>query len=207
MFISDNSDSVSDSDEETYKRHVNNKSTDNVKENEERLEKDRMNIKKQGERSYVFSNIEITDGKLIIRDINIPGLYIRKMQKKIPKADSQNECKYDNFHACYFCGIIVLHISEQLKTRKTRKLLKEVIHSDNDFTALRKLGDNRHNSAYIDKEKGKIILARRPKEQFDISKYRHCILGGEWVCLNGIKYHFQSCKQKHNMTEQNRDFY
>ena len=73
---------------------------------------------------------------------------------------------------------------------------------NDDFTALRKMGDDRHNSACIEKGEGEIIIARRPTEkQFDVSNYGPCILCRQWLCLKGIKYHFEACKKLHNMTE------
>ena len=71
-----------------------------------------------------------------------------------------------------FCGVVVLHINDHLKTHKTQQLVEQAVEND-DFTALRKMGDDRHNSACIEKG-GEIIIARRPTEkQFDISTTDH----------------------------------
>lgn len=155
------------------------------------------------------------DGELkesdIIRDKNIKGLYIKKQGTKTPKGMSTNDRLYDNLHACYFCGKVVLHIKLHLQTRKHRKedLVKKVLASDKpDFTLLRKMGDDKHNRKCTEKGEGQIILARRPKgNEFDVTKFGPCVICKEWVCLKGIKYHFNECKkQQHsNLNLKKRD--
>ena len=110
--VSNVTDSVSD---DTDKRNGKNKSTGNIDSvnKDERLENDNiMNRKKKGEIGYILRNKQITDEKLI-RDKNIPGLYIKQMQKKVPKAGSKNERKYDHFHSCFyvellFCTLMII---------------------------------------------------------------------------------------------------
>ena len=66
-------------------------------------------------------NDQIDD--LYIRDPNKPGLYIKKYRLKKPrmrKGQSRDTRIYDNTHACYFCGKVVLHINEHLKTHRTK---------------------------------------------------------------------------------------
>lgn len=136
----------------------------------------------------------------IIRDENNKGLYITKQRTKTPKGTSTNDRFYDNLHACYFCGKVVLHIKLHLQTRLHRKeeLVKNVLADEKpDFTMLRKMGDDKHNRECIEKGEGQIILARRPKgNKFDVSQFGPCVICKEWVYLKGIKYHFNECKKQ-----------
>ncbi|XP_069120721.1 uncharacterized protein [Argopecten irradians] len=139
------------------------------------------------------------DENLILRDKNIKGLYIKKQRTKTPKGSSKNTRVYDNTHSCYFCNKTVLHINLHLKTHRNQPKVKEVLeHGGNDFTTLRKLGDDKHNRRCIEEGHGEIILSRRPNDKyFDVTRFGPCPNCREWVLLKGIKYHYKECtKQK-----------
>ncbi|XP_033751889.1 uncharacterized protein LOC117335804 [Pecten maximus] len=138
------------------------------------------------------------DEEDITRDVNIDTLYIRKYKVKKPRLNpgqSKGVRIYDNYHACYFCEKVVLHINEHLKTHRNQDTVKNILNSDNpDFTLLRKLGDDRHNRKKVEMKKGEIILARRPKGKFDVTEYGPCPDCREWVMLDHIKLHHKHCQ-------------
>ena len=146
--------------------------------------------------------IEKSDDSAILRDKNIKGLYIKKRREKTPKGQSKNTRVYDNKHACYFCSKVVLHINLHLRTHRNKDQVREILKGENqDFTSLRKLGDDKHNRECIDKEKGEIILARRPNDSFfDVTRFGPCPKCKEWVRLKGIKCHYKECA-KHGLTD------
>ncbi|CAG2209412.1 unnamed protein product [Mytilus edulis] len=128
------------------------------------------------------------ESDFVMKDSNMKGIYIKRYRLKRPrtKAGQSRDIRiYDNTHACYFCGKIVLHINEHLKTHRNQDEVK----FEPDFTALLKLGDDRHNRQCLKKGEGEIILARRPKDYFDITQYGPCPDCREWVLLKGLKCH------------------
>ena len=126
----------------------------------------------------------------ILRDKKRNGIYVKKYKFK----KSGKRC-YDNTHACVYCGKIVLHINLHLKTHRNKEEVKEILRSEKqDFTELRKKGDDRHNREVLELGEGEIILARRSRDlKFDVRQYGPCPACREWVALKGLKYHYKSC--------------
>ncbi|XP_062566938.1 uncharacterized protein LOC134229248 isoform X2 [Saccostrea cucullata] len=160
-------------------------------------------IDKDGE-----SGEEIDDSEFLQRDQNIKGIYIKKYRLKKERefrGQSKDTRIYDNTHACFFCGKVVLHIKEHLKTHKNAEEVKEIMAMDHpDFTSLRKRGDDKHNRQVLEKGEGEIILARRPTTEFDITNFGPCPECREWVLLKSIKYHFRECTKKLEMTRRKK---
>lgn len=160
-------------------------------------------IDKDGE-----SGEEIDDSEFLQRDQNIKGIYIKKYRlkkKREFRGQSKDTRIYDNTHACFFCGKVVLHIKEHLKTHKNAEEVKEIMAMDHpDFTSLRKRGDDKHNRQVLEKGEGEIILARRPTTEFDITNFGPCPDCREWVLLKSIKYHFRECTKKLEMTRRKK---
>ncbi|XP_071149520.1 uncharacterized protein [Mytilus edulis] len=143
------------------------------------------------------------ESDFVMKDSNMKGIYIKRYRLKRPrtKAGQSRDIRiYDNTHACYFCGKIVLHINEHLKTHRNQDEVK----FEPDFTALRKLGDDRHNRQCLKKGEGEIILARRPKDYFDITQYGPCPDCREWVLLKGLKCHNIECNKYLNLKTKKR---
>ncbi|XP_071169348.1 uncharacterized protein [Mytilus edulis] len=143
------------------------------------------------------------ESDFVMKDSNMKGIYIKRYRLKRPrtKAGQSRDIRiYDNTHACYFCGKIVLHINEHLKTHRNQDEVK----FEPDFTALRKLGDDRHNRQCLKKGEGEIILARRPKDYLDITQYGPCPDCREWVLLKGLKCHNIECNKYLNLKTKKR---
>ncbi|XP_033729942.1 uncharacterized protein LOC117319213 [Pecten maximus] len=134
----------------------------------------------------------------IVRDIKNPKIYMRKHLKSKEGSGKQHKKGlrvYNNYHACYVCGRLVLHISTHMQRHRNVIEVKEVFsQTKKDFSSLRKLGDNKHNQHTVEIGEGEIILARRPTSNvFDITKYGPCPECFEWVLLKSIKYHHKGC--------------
>lgn len=190
------------SDESSTERQKNIKRQKQILYDKESTEDDSDDI--EDEETLNDKGLKCQRNVIKLRDKNIKGLYIKKMGRKTPKGNSKNTRLYDNRHACFFCGKVVLHIKEHLQSMQHRnnKLVRNVLESEKpDFTLLRKMGDDKHNRTNIEKGEGEIILARRPKNDvFDVSQYGPCVICREWVCLKGIKYHYNQCKKQHDCT-------
>lgn len=104
------------------------------------------------------------------RDINLPQIYIRKYMKSHSCSSAQAKRKvkgntrvYDNYHSCFYCGELRQHINVHMKSHKKIPAVKQVFEEDKpDFTAIRKLGDHKHNVKVMKEGRGEMILSRRP---------------------------------------------
>ena len=177
-------------------KRKNSESDDGVENDDTELEEMRKNDENSIEQ-------DILESDFVMRGPSIKGIYIKRYRLKKPRikaGQSRDIIIYDNTHACYFCGKIVLHIKEHLKTHKYR----EEVKVDPDFNVLRKLGDDRHNRRCLKKGEGEIILARRPKADFDVTHYGPCPDCREWVLLKGLKYHNIECTKHLNLKTKRR---
>ena len=151
---------------------------------------------------------EKDESELFQRDPNIKGIYIRKYRVKKEReyrGQSKDIRIYDNFHACFFCDKLVLHMNVHLKTHRDAEEVKEILAMDHpDFTKLRKWGDDKHNRQVLEKGEGEIILARRPTKEFDVTHFGPCPDCREWVLLKTIKYHNTGCTEKIGMTRRKK---
>ncbi|XP_052229409.1 uncharacterized protein LOC127843707 isoform X6 [Dreissena polymorpha] len=142
---------------------------------------------------------EVTDND-ILRDSEYPEIYIRKQLKKANSVSGQAYKKkhsrvYNNYHACYYCKELFLHIPVHMKThRNISEVRHELKKTQPDFSSLRKLGDDQHNRDVVNQKKGELIIARKSNEKtLDITKYGPCVNCREWMLLSGLKKHFRTC--------------
>ena len=156
--------------------------------------------------SLLFGNPELNRNKslkekYIIRDINLPGIFVRKLRKRTKASKAQaarkkdgNTRRYDNYHACLYCGKLIQHISTHsyMKSGSDKPEVKEIWRKADksgtkpDFTTLRKIGDNKHNCKVLAEGIGEIILTRRPKKTLDISQFGPCLQCKQWLLLKNI---------------------
>lgn len=122
-----------------------------------------------------------------------------KPQKhKLKGKKPDNTRVYDNYHACYYCGELRLHINGNsaghMKVHRKIPAVREKFEKEAkpDFTDVRKLGDHKHNVKVIKEGCGEIILSRRPS-QLDISLFGPCPNCKEWMLLKNMRRHYRAC--------------
>ena len=145
--------------------------------------------------------------KTIVRDINYPNIYVRKLMKSEVSTSGQASKKkhdrvYNSYHACYCCGELVQHIPVHMKKHKYKieDVREKFANSDHpDFSLERKLGDNKHNKKVIEEKWGELLLSRRLSSScLDVKMYGPCINCFEWMLLCGLKRHYLKCSTEKN---------
>ena len=140
----------------------------------------------------------------ILRDINRPGVYVRKVMKSKKSSKAQrrkkkegNERVYNNYHSCYYCGTLRQHIDVHLKTHMNIPEVKEIFKNDKpDTTNIRLKGDHRNNKKVLKEGVGELILSRRPTRELDVDNYGPCISCHQWLLLKKMKRHLQTCNKE-----------
>ena len=145
----------------------------------------------------------------ILRDIENQEIYIRRIKKSEVKNTNQKKTHdrvYNAYHSCYFCKRLVQHIPTHMEIhRKDEPEVKKMFDEFRkpNFDRLRKLGDDAHNQEVIRKNKGELLLCRRPTDILCANDFGPCPLCRDWVRLDNIKKHNEKCKDsdKRRMTK------
>jgi hypothetical protein len=139
----------------------------------------------------------------IIRDINLPSIYIRKIIKSETFNDKKkkNNRTQNTRHACKFCGKLVGHVQDHInRNHKNEKEVKDIYLcidiklKEKKKDILRIEGDHRHNKKVVEEKKGEMILSRRPPDDnFDHTNYGPCVSCKLWLLKNSLVKHMKTC--------------
>ena len=153
--------------------------------------------------------------KYIIRDLNLPGIFVRKLRKRRTASKAQaarkkegNTRRYDTYHACFYCGKLIQHIQTHTcivkpnaKKPEVREILKKTKSGEKpDFSSLRKLGDHKHNCSVLAEGVREILLSRRPSK-LDVSQFGPCPHCKQWLLLKNTRVHFKKCSKIRNISK------
>ena len=143
----------------------------------------------------------------VIRDSDIPGLFIRKLMKSnLTKTgmSKQNDRVYNSFNYCAICCKMIANFSQhilmnngfkhrassdirEIKEEKNLKQKKRLV------ALLRNKFNHMNNIKNIDKNSGEIILDRRPTSNFRVSNYGPCPHCLAWLSTKGLWKHQTIC--------------
>ena len=154
--------------------------------------------------------------KDILRDNNVPAIFIKKVLKSYTVSGGGEKKKKNNRvitsnHACYYCGVLRTHIQDHLLRKHADesdvKRIKNMLPSDKKspnwqkeqeevqpyMDMLRAMGDNEHNKMVLEKQKGQMLLYRRPTANFDHREYGPCPKCLLWLRRNSLSKHQKTC--------------
>lgn len=146
---------------------------------------------------------EIIDEDTIIREINNPKLYIRKVMKSSTtkggkiKKDAR---MYNSYHFCTYCKELFSNYSQHIRRNHMDKEdVKSVFETENEVLRKRKIAllnaemNNANNLRNLKRGKGEILLFRRPSDRFDIASYGPCPKCLFWVSRKMMHRHQSNC--------------
>ncbi|XP_060584452.1 uncharacterized protein LOC132740548 isoform X2 [Ruditapes philippinarum] len=156
------------------------------------------------------SESERLDEDSILRDVNHPNIYIKRVLKNdMSKTGTikKHERVYNSYQYCGACKLmtsnLAQHISRHIKSSNhphaSDREIQAIRSEQNEIEKKRLLKLLRarynHESNMKTKEKGKgvIILERRPTTDFNVNKYGPCPQCLLWVAKKLLKKHQKKC--------------
>lgn len=156
---------------------------------------------------------EDLDEEEIIRDRNLPEIYIKRVLKSgTTKTGKKKKTTrvFNSYHYCGICDIKVSNFAQHLERNHVKhaactEISKIREEKDQEKKSqlrvlLRGKFNNQYNLKVLKKKKGEILLERRPTKSFDVRDYGPCPNCLLWIAKKLMFKHQKRCVGKNSCT-------
>ena len=165
-----------------------------------------MDVKPVVNRNSLDEDVTMLDQRMdIIRDLNMPNVYIKKIQFQTATKTGR---VFNTYHFCAYCNKKVSNFATHIfnrhmnvKTTQAIKLERNSEERKRRIGLLRFEFNHMNNMKVLREKQGELLLDRRPTGNIlDARHYGPCPYCLVWTSLNGLYRHQSTCKAKPDLT-------